>query len=222
MPPTKEHPLRPTTYAVAALAAVSPIPAIVPVLPDPQPAAPAAAPAVTTPLPLPTVVRTVVRKPQRVMTMRSPFRPPAFPSASYVFDTIAPYEARKWNVSLDRLRGRIDCESDGWWWKTNGQYAGVGQFAASTFARGVASIGVRRVAVANRRVRERRTRIIEVMSDGTKRVRYGKAIRQRIVHLRVGKLPRNPPHRHAWAQVRIMAQAMAGRSGVNDSEWACR
>jgi hypothetical protein len=212
--------LRSTTFAAAALAVATPIPAIPAVLPDPQPAAPAVAQAVTTPLP--TVVRKVVKKPQRVMTMRSPFRPPAFPSASYVFDTIAPYEARKWRVSLPRLRGRIYCESNGWWWKTNGQYAGVGQFALSTFNRGVASIGVRRVAVANRRVRERRTRIIEVMSDGTKRVRYGMKIHQRIVHLRVGKLPRNPQRRHAWVQVRIMAQAMAGVGGVNDSEWACR
>ena len=206
--------MRPIPIAAVTLAAVTPIPALIP---DAQPAAPAVAPAVTTPLP--TIVRTVVKKPQRVMTLRSPFRPPAYPSSSYVLGTIAPYEARKWGVSLGRLQFRIRCESGGSYAATNGQYAGVGQFAASTFARGVASIGVRRVAVAHKRVRVRRTRIIEVMSDGTKHIRYGRAIRQRIVNVRVGKLPRNPPHRHAWVQVRIMAQAMAGVGDVNDSEW---
>jgi hypothetical protein len=206
--------LRSKTFAAAALAAATPIPAILPA--DPQPAAPTVAPAAT---PLPTVVRTVVRKPQPVMVLRTPFHPPAFPSPWYVLNVIAPYEAARWQIPLGRLQFRIRCESGGSYMATNGQYAGVGQFAWTTFTRGVASIGVRRVTMTRSRVRERRIRVIEVMSDGSKRRRYEHAVRQRIVHRLVGKLPRRPAHRHAWAQVRIMARAMAGLGGVHDSEW---
>lgn len=156
------------------------------------------------------------------MVLRSSFHPPAFPSPWYVLNVIAPYEAARWHVPLVRLQGRIRCESGGSYMATNGQYAGVGQFAWSTFTRGVASIGVRRVTMTRSRVRARRIRVIDIMSDGSKRRRYEHAVRQRIVHRLVGKLPRRPAHRHAWVQVRVMARAMAGLGAVRDGEWDCR
>lgn len=184
------------------------------------PAPPAAAtPALT---PLPTVVSVERVHPLRMLRLRDRFKVPAFPSSPYVLNVIAPYEAARWGVSYPRLRCRISGESGGSVNATNGQYAGVGQFAAETFNRGVHSIGLRGVRLVKERWRAKTVMVREHLSDGTVQVRKGWKVRQRIIHVFHGMIPRNPPVRHAWAQVRIMARAMAGLGAVNDSEWEVR
>lgn len=207
--------------AIAAVAAVTLTPPLVAYAQSSTPVAPAPAPSATA-TPLPTVVRTIIKKPQAVMKLTDHFHPPAFPTPWYVMNVIAPYEAAKWGAPLGRLRCRINGESGGSVNATNGQYQGVGQFAAETFSRGVATIGLRRVTMVRRHERLRAIRVIEFMSDGTVQRRFDRKIRQLIEHRLVGKLPANPPRRHAWAQVRIMARAMVGLGGVNDGEWSVR
>lgn len=172
--------------------------------------------------PLPAVVSVEHIHPPRTLLLRDRFRVPAYPSSHFVLSVIAPYEASKWGVSTARLQCRIRGESGGSYRAHNGQYNGVGQFAFSTFQRGVNSIGLRGVKVVKRRWRAKTVMAKEILSDGTSRTRKGWKVRQKIVHEFHGMIPRNPPYLHAWAQVRIMARAMAGLGAVNDSEWEVR
>lgn len=213
------------SVAVAAAAAASAVltPILVTQTSADAPAAPVAPSAVSPVQQLPvTVVAKTTVVPQRTMRLESRFRPPAFPAPSYVLGVIAKHEAARWGASYGRLRCRIFGESGGKWTSTNGQYAGIGQFAWSTYARGVRSIGSRRVEVTTRRVRLRKVRIVERLSDGTTRRRFGRPVRQVVELRRVGVLPRDPAYRHAWVQARIMARALVGLGEVNDSEWSVR
>lgn len=139
-----------------------------------------------------------------------------------MFNRIAPYEAAMWNVSLSRLQCRIRGESGGYWNAWNGQYGGVGQFASSTFYRGVSSIGLRRVTLKTSHTIKRKAKVILHLSDGTRRLERSWHRRQRVVLVRRGVIPQNPDRLHAWAQVRIMARALAGLGDVHDSEWEVR
>lgn len=168
------------------------------------------------------VIATERHYPRRKLVLHSRFRVPDHPTAAYVLNVIAPYEAAMWGAPLGRLKCRIAGESGGWWTATNGQYAGVGQFAWTTFTRGRDSMGRRSVRLVERRWRAKSIRLVDTMSDGTTRRRYGWKVRQRVVHVYHGVIPRYPDHRHAWAQVRIMARAFQGLGAVRDSEWEVR
>ncbi len=176
---------------------------------------------VPAPQPPPTVVDTERIYPKRIFVVRSRFNPDAYPSASGVKEIIN-HEADRVGASASHLRSRVFCESGFSWRATNGQYVGVGQFAWETFYRGVRSLDTRIVLKKTKRWRAKKVLLVDTMSDGTISKRFGWQIRQRVVHHYKGVIPRHPPHRHTWAQIRIMALAMVGRSGVNDSEWACR
>lgn len=135
---------------------------------------------------------------------------------------IIPYEAALWNVSSWKLTCRVSGESGGSWNAWNGPYGGVGQFHFNTFSRGMASIGIRRVRVVRKRVRAKAIRIVDHYSNGVTRRRYGWPVRQEVVHTYQGVIPRYADRLHAWAQVRIMARAIAGLGSVRDSEWEVR
>jgi hypothetical protein len=171
----------------------------------------------------PTLVKTDRVYPKRVLVIKTRFKPPAYPSPNRVLEIIQ-QEANRLGVSAAHLRNRISCETGGTfdWRQTNGQYKGVGQFSWSTFERGVRSLDSRVVKYIEKRWRAKRVKIVDIMSDGSTTERWGWRIRQLVVHHYRGKIPRNPPHRHTSAQIRIMAGAMANKSAVNDSEWECR
>jgi len=167
-----------------------------------------------------TIVRTDRVFPKRVLVVRSTFQPWSQPSPSQVH-RIIDVEAARASISASGLRSRVGCESTFNWAATNGQYVGILQFAPSTFARGWSSVSSRRVRYVLRRERAKRVRLIDYYSDGSLRGRWGWKRRQKVVHVYSGLLPRHPPVMHAWAQIRIGAEAIAGRSAVSSSEWAC-
>jgi hypothetical protein len=116
---------------------------------------------------------------------------------------------------------RIACESGFRWAAGNGPYRGLLQFHASTFYRGMSSIRDRRVRLVRQRVRTvRATRVVRY-SDGTVKRRRGRRVKQRVIHVYEGRIPRRPEMTHTWAQVRIGAQAISGRSAVRSGEWGC-
>lgn len=168
----------------------------------------------------PTVVSTKYIRPKRVLRIKTKFTPWSQPTVSQVYKIID-IEAARWGVSAAGLHNRIRCESTYNWAASNGQYQGLGQFAPSTFARGVSTLGSRRVSYVKSRVRVQRVVRVRTFSDG--RVARAKRwrVHQRIIHRFVGRIPQSPNLTHGWAQVRIMAQAIAGRSAVNNSEWEC-
>lgn len=132
-------------------------------------------------------------------------------------------EAAKWGISEARLNCRVNGESGYRWYVVNsGGYGGLGQFGKETFYRGMASIGTRKVRYTTERVRTKRTRIFLAWSDGKRELTYGRKNRQRVVTVWKGTIPAHPDRLHSWAQLRIMARAMAGLGAVNDSEWEVR
>jgi hypothetical protein len=158
-----------------------------------------------------------VIKPKRVFVVRVKFTPWAQPTPAQVHQIIRAEAYGRATVSY--LSFRIRCESTFNWAAQNGQYAGLGQYASSTFYRGMTTIGKRRVQLVSTRTRVKRSRIREHWSDGTRTQRYGGRYRQVVKIIRSGVIPKSPPMTHGWAQVRIMAQAMNGHSAVNDGEW---
>src|SRR3954462_14879252 len=62
------------------------------------------------------VVKTVVKSPPGVVHRRMHLRPPAHPSAHYVFAVIVPHEAARAHISAGALARRISCESGGHWY----------------------------------------------------------------------------------------------------------
>lgn len=185
------------------------------------PAASAAAPAATTAaVPTPTVVARQYVRPKRARILSTRFEPWSRPSPAQV-RTIIAVEAARAGVQASALARRISCESGFRWWASNGQYDGLGQFASETFYRGMTSIGTRRVRLVTRRARVKRVRRVDTLSDGTVRATWRWPVQQRVVHVYRGTIPKTPPKTHGWAQVRIMAQALAGRSAVSNSEWDC-
>lgn len=172
--------------------------------------------------PTPTVVKTERIGPQRILVLRSTFHPAAYPPPRTV-RWIIDYEAARVGASSAHLRSRVACESGFSWWATNGQFVGVGQFAYETFYRGVRSLDTRVVAIRVKRWVAKRVTLLDTYSDGSTKQRPGGwKVRQLVVHHYRGKIPRTPPQRHTWAQIRIMSLAMVGRSAVRDSEWTCR
>lgn len=166
------------------------------------------------------VVKVENKRAKRTKVVRRKFRPWAKPSPREVREIIRT-EARRWGISAASLSRRVGCESRYRWWATNGQYSGVLQFSANAFYRGMRSIKtrtVRIVRVGSRRVHDRR---VTVFSDGRKVSRRTTPRRQRLIVVYTGRLPRNPAISHAFAQIRIGAQAIRGISAVRSSEWAC-
>lgn len=176
----------------------------------------------------PAVLEVKVVKPARVRVQHRRFVPWGEPSPAQAH-RIAAIEAARAGVSLAGLESRITCES-GWQWNneypvyhevnSEGHY-GLGQFMVDTFNRGVSTLGSRRVVMREVRERPAVAKRVRVMSDGTEAVAARWRVRQKVVRISRGMLPRDPPLEHGWVQVRIMAEAMAGRSAVSSSEWSC-
>lgn len=169
----------------------------------------------------PTIIRTDRIYPEHRVVRSTAATPLARPSVAQV-ERIITIEAARVGASASHLRSRIACESGMRWYARNGQYLGLGQFAHETFYRGMRSIGSRVVKWTTRRVRHKRLTLIDVYSDGSVVKRNGWTRRQTVVHHFRGVIPRHPERTHGHAQVRIMAEAMVGRGGVNNSEWECR
>lgn len=169
--------------------------------------------------PKPPIVSTTVDPPDnRAYGVR--FRPWARPSVPQVHRMIA-VEAARWGAPKWRLSCRVRGESTYRWWKRNGQYAGLGQFALSTFNRGVRTMP-RGVRFEERSTALRRELVTRRYSDGSVRRWRGRLHRVKVRRVYVGKIPKRPDRLHGWAHVRIMAQAMVGRSAVGDGEWEVR
>jgi hypothetical protein len=174
----------------------------------------------TTAAPKPRVVKTVVKTPKRQRIFVHRFRPWAQPTVPQVHRIIA-HEAARWGAPQGRLSCRIRGESGYRWYANNGQYDGLGQFADSTFSRGLSTMP-RRIRWVEEKSLIRRRRVVRLYDNGSRRVTRGRRVRQRILHIYKGKIPKWPTKTHGWAQVRIMAQALVGRSAVRDSEWEVR
>lgn len=170
----------------------------------------------------PTVVKREERKPdQRVTTVIRGWRPWGTPSVPRV-KRIIHIEAVRWGAPEWRLRCRIEGESGYLWYNENGQYKGLGQFHINTFQRGLSTIQTRRVRKVKHVVRYRRAVVVTYWSDGTKTKEKGRRYKVHVTRIQKGRIPKPTPWLHAWAQVRIMAQAMVGRSAVGDGEWDVR
>jgi hypothetical protein len=159
--------------------------------------------------------------PPKSRIISTTFQPWSRPTPTQVRQIIA-MEAARYGAPLAGLVRRISCESGMRWWAKNGQYLGLGQFATSTFYRGMSTIKSRVVRLVKRRERAKRVLRIDNLADGTVRASWRWPIRQRVIHVYHGVIPRRPPVTHGWAQIRIMAQALVGRSAVHNSEWECR
>lgn len=166
------------------------------------------------------VVRVDRVVPARRKVIHRRFRPWAHPSPRGVRQIIRA-EALRWHISATSLARRVQCESRFHWWAGNGSFQGVLQFAWGTFNRGLRTIRDRRVVIRTERVRRVREVRIAHYSDGHTETKPGPAHRQRIVYVYTGRLPRRPSVSHAWAQLRIGAQAIRGISAVRSSEWSC-
>lgn len=167
----------------------------------------------------PHVVKTVVKRPPRVVHRRARWRVPRRPAPGYVFSTIIPHESARAGVSAARMARRVTCESRGRWSAFSGAYHGVLQYAPSTFTRGLSTIGSRRVVLTSVRVRRMHSRVYRHWSTGRVTRHKGRVRRQRVVVRRRGTMTTDLYD--AWTQIRIGAQALAGRSAVRSSEWGC-
>lgn len=167
-----------------------------------------------------TVIGVEVKRPPRRVYQRARLKTPSKPTPSYVIGVIVPHEAGLWGASFSTLRRRIMCESHGRWWATNGQYAGIGQFAPGTFYRGMSTIATRSIVIRTQRYRRMHSRVYRHWSDGRTTRNKGRVVRQFVTMTRRGRIRGTYPD--AWSEARIMAQANAGRSAVHDNEWQCR
>ena len=170
--------------------------------------------------PAPHVARVSVERPARRKVIKHRFRPWNQASPRQVREIIRT-EARRSRISPDGLMRRIACESGFQWSAGNGPYRGLLQFHSSTFYRGMSTIRDRRVRLVRERTRTVRTTRVVRYSDGSVKRRRGRRVKQRVIHVYEGRIPRRPEITHTWAQVRIGAQAIRGRSAVSSSEWGC-
>src|SRR4051794_40217658 len=203
--------------AVAALVAV-----VVPLAfaLTPRASADTAAPTSPTPTATVSVVKVERWKAPRKKVVHRKFRPWAHPTPAQVREIIR-NEARRWGVSAASLSRRVNCESRYRWSATNGQYAGVLQFSASTFYRGMSTIRSHKLKIVRTTTRRVHDARITHYSDGRKVTRRTTPRRQHVIRVLTARLPRYPPVTNAFAQIRIGAQALRGLSAVHSSEWAC-
>jgi hypothetical protein len=166
------------------------------------------------------VVRVDHVKAKRTKVVRHRFRPWRHPSPRQVRMAIRA-EAKRWKIPAASLARRVSCESHFHWWASNGQYAGVLQFAPGTFQRGLRTIRHRRVKLVKTRTRKVNDMRVYHYSDGRTARKRGRPVRQRVIHVYRGKLPRRPAAHDTWTQLRIGAQAIRGISAVRSSEWSC-
>jgi len=166
------------------------------------------------------VVRVENKKAPRKKVVHRKFRPWAHPTPGQVREIID-NEARRWGISAASLSRRVGCESRYRWWATNGQYVGVLQMGANAFYRGLSTIRSHKVKMVRSKSRRVHDARVTHYSDGRKVLRRTTPRRQRIVVVYSGRLPRRPSMSHAYAQIRIGAQALRGISAVHSSEWSC-
>jgi hypothetical protein len=166
------------------------------------------------------VVKVENKKAPRTKVVKHKFRPWARPTSGQVREIIR-NEARRWGVSAASLSRRVNCESRYRWYASNGQYSGVLQFSAGTFYRGMRTIKSRKVKIVRSKTRRVHDARVTHYSDGRKIHRRTTPRRQHLVVVYTGRIPRNPAVSHAFAQIRIGAQALRGISAVHSSEWSC-
>ena len=167
-----------------------------------------------------TVVKTERISPPARKVVRKRFRPSARPSKAKVRKIIR-IESKRWGIAPSRLARRVHCESRYAWSAGNGQYRGLLQFGPNAFARGMRSIKTRGVKIVRKRTRVVRGTVVKHWSDGRVTREPGARKRQRVIKVYRGTIPRRPPITHGWAQLRIGAQSIAGRSAVSSGEWSC-
>jgi hypothetical protein len=166
------------------------------------------------------LVRVERVKPARTKVVHRHFRPWGKPSPGQVRVAIGA-EARRWHIPAGALARRVGCESRFHWWASNGQFSGVLQFSPGTFMRGLRTLRDRRVRFVTQRMRRVHEERVFHYSDGHVARKRGRPVRQRVVNVYKGMLPRRPGVSHAWTQLRIGAQAIRGISAVHSSEWSC-
>ena len=166
------------------------------------------------------VARVETKVPPRRKVVRRRFRPWDRPSPARVRQIIR-LEAKRWHIAAAGLANRVNGESHFHWWAGNGAYQGLLQFSSASFYRGLRSIRTRSVRLVRKRMRRVYETSIVHYSDGHVERRRGPRRHQRLVLVYAGSLPWRPSITHAWAQLRIGAQAIRGISRVHSSEWSC-
>jgi hypothetical protein len=208
----KRRRLIPTTVVTATLLTAVVVPLAFGVAPralaDDQPTASAS------------IVKVENWKAPRKKVMRRHFRLWRHPTPAQVREIIRA-EARRWGIPAASLSRRVACESHYRWYATNGQYAGLLQFNANAFYRGMRTIRTRQVKLVRTKSRRVHDRRVTHYSDGRKISRRTTPRRQRVIVILKGRIPRNPAIANPFAQIRIGAQAIRGISAVHSSEWAC-
>lgn len=169
----------------------------------------------------PIIVSQQIEHPDKWVKKVHQFKPWSEPTVSQVHFMIS-YEAKKWGASAAKLESVIGCESEFLWWKENGSHYGLGQFAPSTFSRGMSTIKSRDVQFSNNENKKKWSYQVTTYSDGTVTREKYKRVKITIHHVNRGQIPSSPPIKHGWAQVRIMAQAFSGQSAVSAGEWVCQ
>lgn len=175
-----------------------------------------------TPSPTPRArIAKVVTNPRAHVKLVRRFTPTATPSALYMRTVIIPAEAAHWHVSVERLDGRVWCESKYAYGVSNPSGAkGAGQFMDGTWRRAL-EVWSRPVVMTSSHTRLVRRKVKLVYDDGSVRHVRGRFVRQRVSVVRRGLLPRWPSVYHGWANVRATARALAGRGHVGAGEWSC-
>ena len=166
------------------------------------------------------VVKIENRRAPRAKVVYRRFRLWAHPTSGQVRWIIGA-EARRWGISAASLSRRVACESRYHWYATNGQYAGVLQFGANAFYRGMSTIRSHKVRLVQTKIRRVHDRRVVHMSDGRKINRRTTPRRQQVRVILQGRIPRTPSVSNTFAQLRIGAQALRGISAVHSSEWSC-
>lgn len=169
----------------------------------------------------PTVVSVEVKAPPKFRVIHRHFKPWARPTYRQIRLAIH-VEAHKWGASEATLVRRLHCESGGHNLGPNSAGAmGCFQFMRETFYRGFSTIKTRVVRFKTKRRKRLVRSTTTTYSDGTVVVarKHFTAHRTYLWH---GVITRHPDPMHGYAQIRIAAQANAGRSAVADSEWVCR
>lgn len=168
------------------------------------------------------VIRVVSHHPKHVIVKSIRFEPWSQPTVVQVHRIIE-IESLGQDWIKSTLLRRIGCESEYRWYAGNGMYQGLGQFASSTFYRGMGTIGARSVEMrGSTSLVMHHITLDKFWSDGRITHALGKLVKTYIKRIYKGSIPSNPPLTHGWAQIRIMRQAIQGVSAVHESEWECR
>lgn len=155
-----------------------------------------------------------LQKPPGTIVKRHQVIPLAHPSPAQVVQ-IAKAEQARWG-GPSPLR-RINCESGYRWDAVNGPYRGLLQFGPVWQSMWPGT--PRRVVEVRVKHRKARAKRFTLRLDGTIKKSRGPKVRQRVIMIRRGMLPRYPSPFHGHAAIRVHQRAIAGV--IPSTGWEC-